>query len=640
LSGSELGEINGETAPDTLGKPGVIHALLACVFLLAAVDTVLVRRAQSHWSNEPRLFLQTLVLWACLAGLALLPAYAIRYLLRRSVPLLGSLFWCLAFPIASHRVLDSFTSFGGDTVGLRSPWPWLGVLGAGLVCLLTAFVFVRFLLSGQNARRGALLSLLGVSSLCGFLLPLQDEFLVEGDATGKPNLLLLVWDTVRAKSLTAFDEDALRVSPYLTELASQGTTFESARSVSCFTFTSHLSMLTGVYPSEHGAWILNLNYDPTRADHVAALLQREGYRTGAFVGTDVLAGHTGMNYGFETYDDIVDPPVTYTSAWGLVHDLQSIAAAHIPLFEFNGRPHWIQDFQRPADDSLSAAKRWIRNGDKRPWFCMINMYDAHWPYLPSPDATAEFVGEYAGPVNGFSYRSTGLPKGYVMNAEDQRHLTELYGAEIFELDAKVGAFLEELAVAESNTAIVVTADHGEAFGEGGSFGHHDIFEPQVRVPLLIVPPPGGEAHALGFGVRVDKMTSGIDIAPTLLGLAGVAVPKGMRGIDLARTPLTDNRVLLLEDRDHKNAKDSHFGIYRDGFKYTRTGVGQHVQGFLFELAHDPNGEFDVSDDYPELTQELATLLDDLRAQWNGDEGLQVADDGNLDGLGALGYLED
>ncbi len=55
-----------------------------------------------------------------------------------------------------------------------------------------------------------------------FFCPLQDEFLVEGDATGKPNLLLLVWDTVRAKSLTAFDEDALRVSPYLTESRESG----------------------------------------------------------------------------------------------------------------------------------------------------------------------------------------------------------------------------------------------------------------------------------------------------------------------------------------------------------------------------------------------------------------------------------
>lgn len=632
--------ISIKEASSQLAQPTLLHSFFACVFLLGAVDTVLVRQEQEHWGNDPGFFVQSLGLWACLAVLALFPARLVQRLACGKLSSISSLFLCLSLPIAGHGVVDSFTTFGGDTGGLNSPWPWIGVLGAAAVCLAVALILDRVLRCESGTRTSALFALVGGSTLAGLVLPLQAEFLIEGDAKGKPNLLLLVWDTVRAKSLTAFNNEALPVSPYLTELTKRGSTFEDARSVSCFTFTSHLSMLTGVYPSEHGAWVLDLTYDPSKADHVAALLQREGYRTGAFVGTDVLAGHTGMNYGFEAYDDIVDPLVTYTRAWGLVHDLQSIAASKIPYLDFNGRPHWIQDFQRPADDVLDAAAAWIEDGDERPWFCMINMYDAHWPYLPGEDSSEQIVGDYSGPVDGFSSRSASYPKGYVMNAADQKHLTELYGAEILELDHKVGAFLEGLNLDAGNTGVIVTADHGEAFGEGGTFGHHDILEPQVHVPLLIIPPHGGVGFTLQAGSRIDKMTSGIDIAPTLLGLAGIDAPEGMRGVDLARTRLDFNRVLLLEDRDHKSADDSHFGIYRDGFKYTRTGTGSQSLGFLFELANDPNGEHDIISDHPELALELSNLMDELRASWGGDGALETGAPGNADALGALGYLDD
>src|SRR6185436_3905918 len=139
---------------------------------------------------------------------------------------------------------------------------------------------------------------------------------------------------------------------------------------------------------------------PERASSVAALLRANGYRTGGFVGTDVLAGRTGIRAGFEVYDDQVDPAACDTFAWRFVHALQSLAARFAPGLRFNGRPHWIQDFQRPGGEVLARASAWIRRDDPRPWFCFVNLYDVHWPYLPEGDGT-RFVRSYEGPVDGY-----------------------------------------------------------------------------------------------------------------------------------------------------------------------------------------------------------------------------------------------
>jgi arylsulfatase A-like enzyme len=212
--------------------------------------------------------------------------------------------------------------------------------------------------------------------------------------------------------------------------------FEDSLSASTFTFTSHLSMLTGVHPVTHGAHLLDMRFDPARARSIAEDLAAAGYRTGGFVGTDVLSGRTGIARGFEVWDDQVDPPVCDTLAWGFVHDLQALAAKSVAALRFDGRPHWIQDFQRPADEVLGRALAWIRRADPRPWFCFVNLYDVHWPYLPEGEG-GRLVRPYDGPVDGFLFRSDRWRSGYRMRAEDEAHVRDLYDGEVFDLDARV-----------------------------------------------------------------------------------------------------------------------------------------------------------------------------------------------------------
>jgi len=436
----------------------VIRALPVLALVVAAVDTFFVRGAHGHRPVEAGLFFQTAILWGVFGLIAMPFAWIVASLLRRIAKLgedepcggagIAALLGCMVFPVLAHGRLDQFTSLGQDISGLMTPRPWLEVLLVFVGLLIVARLLVRPLSSPLVKPLGVLLIIL--ATLSGSFLPGSlgsSESTSTKAPADAPNLLLLVWDTTRSKSLSPYGYDR-ETTPKLAEFAEKATLFEEARSVSCFTLTSHLSMLTGTYPSHHGARMTRMRIDPRATPTIASMLRDAGYRTGGFVGTGVLRANTGIVQGFDTYDDQVDPPICDSAAWGLVHDVQSVLAKFGPLFNNNGRPHWIQDFQRPAPEVLDHALEWIQDeDDPRPWFCFINLYDVHWPYLPEGDGRERFVSDYEGLVDGFVFRSdsytrpSGAKKGSRLSADDWKHLTELYDAEMFELDARVDTFL-------------------------------------------------------------------------------------------------------------------------------------------------------------------------------------------------------
>jgi len=461
-------------------------------------------------------------------------------------------------------------------------------------------------------------------------------------------VLLLVWDTARSKSLslTGYDRST---TPHLDQLAEDSLVFTTARSVSGYTLTSHLSMLTGVYPSHHGARMVRQRFDPSSTPPVAQDFLEAGYRTGAFVGTGVLRAQTGIDWAFEVFDDQVDPPVCDTYAWALVHDVQALGAKLVPALEFNGLPHWIQDFQRPASEVLASAAEWIGNGDPRPWFCMVNLYDVHWPYLPARESRERWVEAYDGPIDGYLTRSNSFEKGYLLDDADHRHLTHLYDGEMYELDAVVDAFLARIDLADGNTALVLTSDHGEAFGEEGRYEHDDILEAQLRVPLLVRPAGGTE------GRQIDTPVSGIDVTPTLLDLAGLPTgapgapgatgsegpPGRFTGQSLLAIEPGQDRVLLVEDRDHLDPTDVRIALYQGHWKLVRRGVGDEMRWYLVDLRPPLQELTDRKEQHPEVFGELQARFDQLRARWGADDvaDQETGGDGNLDALQGLGYAD-
>ncbi len=610
---------------------------LPCLaIVLAALDCVLARWSHPWRAGDVRLFFHAYYLWAAFGLLALGPAALALRLWER----LGTsrargagaarpwiaLLACMVLPVIAHATLDRHTSLIGWE-GLLEARPWVELasvlLGALGVLLGSGWLLAPL----PGARTAAILVVLALAA--GVLVPPERSPVTRESARGRPNLLLLVWDTCRSDRLEPYGQER-NTSPGLERLASEAVVFEDSLSVSSFTFSSHLSLLTGVLPSTHGARLSDMRFDPARASSIAALLAEQGYRTGAFVGTDVLGGRTGIGEGFEVWDDAVDPAVCDTHAWRLVHDLQSVAAQLVPGLRFDGRPHWIQDFQRPAGEVLDRARSWIRRPDPRPWFVLVNLYDAHWPFLPEGEGR-ELVRPYQGPVDGFLFRSHDWVDGYRMSAADKQHVSDLYEAEIFDLDRAVSGFLDSLRLERGDTAVLMTSDHGEGMGEEDTWNHDGIREPQVRVPLILRPPG---AHPPGR--RVGSPVSGLDVAPTLLALAGLEPPASMQGENLLAETLPVNRERWVEDRDHLDPDDVRIALYRGAFKLVRLGAGPLVRHELHDLTVDPVGTRDVQAEHPALFAELVRRCEQERDSLYLREAV-ASDRGSADALRGLGY---
>jgi arylsulfatase A-like enzyme len=654
------------------------HRLAALPFLaliFGAIDTLLVRWSHDHRALDAALFWQACLLWLAYGVIALVPATLVPWWRRRkrsdAAPhtandeVLGLAAWT-GGPVLLHARLNQYTGIGGDLSGLLSFGALFGVLLTVLV-LFVVIALTRFLLSRAGALRlGVGLALASVA--LGLLVSFHEDTggahadlaTEAASEDGKrPNVLLLVCDTTRARSLSLHGYRRERqggepasTTPNLDRLASDALVFENARSVSSYTFTSHLSMLTGVYPSHHGARLVRQTFNPYETPTVVEDFRRAGYRTGAFVGTGVLRAQTGFAWAFEEYDDQVDPPVCDTFAWAVLHDVQSVAAEFIPFFHNNGLPHWIQDFQRPAEEVLANAAAWIDEPDPRPWFCLVNLYDVHWPYVPSEQARAEWVEPYDGPVDGYLKRSDhfaqhkeALRENPELLEQGKEHVKQLYDAEMWELDQKVDAFLGGLDLEQ--TALLMTSDHGEAFGEQGRWEHDDILESQLRVPFLVRP-----AGGVPGGRRIDWPVSGIDVGPTLLSLGGVAPFTGRAsdenllrflGADLlkvAEDPPAP-RAILVEDRDHLDRKDIRLAFYEEHWKLVRLGFEDEIEWQLFDLAADPAGRDDVAEEHPQVVERLSGRLDELRAVWgvSDREDSQAGVNANADALKALGYTD-
>lgn len=634
----------------SLAPFAVVVALIS-----AAVDTVFVRLRLSHRGLSQALYLESCVLWLAFSLLACLPAAWWLHRRERAgkgLPPAGRLAllaFLTAAPVLTHGRLDAYSDLGGGLAGLRQFQPWLQVAGV-LLCLGVVCLGLSRL--AQRWGTGPLtlgLSILSVGVGLLWAPAHQDPAPASLDPAlrDKPNLLLLVWDTTRAQSLSIYGYDR-RTTPHLEQLAAESIVFDEARSPSRYTLTSHLSMLTGVYPSDHGARMTRQRISPRKTPSVAGTLRDAGYRTAAFVGTGVLTAPTGVAFGFEHFDDLVDPPVCDTRAWALVHDLQSIVARLGPPFSQNGHPHWFQDFFRPAEEVLARASRWIDNGDPRPWFCMINLYDVHWPYLPEDEERRRWVEPYDGPVDGFHERSDRYPSKYRMESRDDAHLRELYDAEMAALDRDVDRFLAGLDLARANTAVLLSADHGEAFGEGGRYEHNDILEPQVHIPFLVRLPRAQRDS----GRRVSTPISGIDVAPTLLGIAGLTPPAHYLGVDVLKLAAEapgaapghpdERRPILVEDRDQLNAQDVTLALYDGPWKLVRKGLGKKMRFLLYDLSQDPVGLVDVAERHPEVVERLKAELDELRARWGANDLDDQQGTGftNIDALKQLGYTGD
>jgi len=285
-------------------------------------------------------------------------------------------------------------------------------------------------------------------------------------------IVLISIDTLRADHLAAYGYRG-GSTPALDRLAASGIVFDDAFSQVPLTLPSHASLLTGRLPTRTGVRD-NIGFT-LGADQqtLAARLKEAGYATGAAVSSYVLRRHTGIAAGFDFFDDEVT---------------------------ISGTGESLSESQRDGARTADALAAWIDAHAGGPMFAFLHLYEPHTPYTPPPSHT----------------------------------LAQPYDGEIAYADEIVGRFLDRLnANGLLDRAIVaVVSDHGEGLGDHGEAEHGLLlYREALRVPWIVRLP--GSAHA---GTRIAGAAGLVDVAPTLLALAGV--PAG--GMDGG--PLVDAMV--------------------------------------------------------------------------------------------------
>ena len=333
-------------------------------------------------------------------------------------------------------------------------------------------------------------------------------------------------------------------TPTLDGLAAQGLRFVAARSVAPLTLPAHASIMTGQLPPVHG---VRLN-GATRLSGVttlAAHLKAAGYQTRAVVGAFVLDRRFGLDAGFDVYDDRIarDPAATDT--------LQA---------------------ERPANAVVDGAIAQLSStADTSPWLMWVHLYDAHAPYLPPAAARARAAGD-----------------GY--NGE-----IAFVDSEVARLLAAVGARPDA-----ARTAVMVVGDHGESLTEHGEPTHGMlVFEPSLRVPLMVRAPGVAPAE------RHDP-ASLIDVLPTALSLAGVALP-AVPGRSLLGQPSGEIESYAESEYPRLAGWAPTRALIRDRWKLI---MADHP--VLFDLAADPGEQHDVSPLQPSLARAMSARLDAIR----------------------------
>jgi arylsulfatase A-like enzyme len=428
-----------------------------------------------------------------------------------------------------------------------------------------------------------------------------------------PNLVIVTLDTTRADHLGLYGYFR-DTSPALDAFGERAIVFERAIVPMATTLPTHASLFTATHPLEHGV-LFNTIFGarplvPTpRLRTLAQAAGEAGFRTAAFVSAAPLKRGSGIEAGFEHFD----------------------------------QPAGIR---RDAEATTHAALAWLsREPPERPFLLWVHYFDAHWPYAPPPPYLTMFGGDAELEAHCAARR---LPGCVRPPASGSRHRAaiDLYDGELRYQDdqlAKLLAAIGDRPDAE-HTAVVIAGDHGEGLGQHGEAAHGGTWDEQLRAPLLMRIP--GEPPR-----RVPTPITAVDVIPALLGRLEAPALAPLLAQASGRDVLAPGaRAVPILSQDTGNAEDPRerrFTLTTERWKLFhiegRNGASRRL---LFDLAADPFELDDVAGAHPELADALASaLLSTLEAQrrkgaaLRGPEAAAAIDPELAEELRALGYAD-
>jgi arylsulfatase A-like enzyme len=458
--------------------------------------------------------------------------------------------------------------------------------------------------------------------------------------SSRPNVILIVMDTVRADHISALGYQR-NTTPNLKRLAADAVVYSNAVSASDITITSHASLFTGMYPSWHGSYC-----QPPEALYgrelgkkfptIAELLRKNGYQTVGVAANLYLRSDFGLERGFDEFR--IPRPVPLLpdqTGYLLRRALRRGLSLVIDTAQFDRLYALGEDVDLTLFSTLDHRSR-----RDAPLFVFLNYMDSHFPYVPPAPYNVAFAGwrpritqDILEEEQTQITRGQGEPPGYRAHCESE------YDGAIVYMDAQIGKVIEWLKRenAYDNTMIVVTADHGESFGERNRVGHaNSPYQNLLHVPLLVKYP-----HNARRGVE-DRLVSLIDVAPTILEIAQVPLPGTIQGRPVT-TP-SETRAVYAETFPCPVMQPpecprgcSAKAVFAWPMKYIASGSGKRE---LFDLSSDPDEKTNLFIQQ----RELATHLDAVLTDWKKNLPTQTrqnkqVDPEKLKQLQGLGYIQ-
>jgi arylsulfatase A-like enzyme len=416
---------------------------------------------------------------------------------------------------------------------------------------------------------------------------------------GTPNVILIGVDTLRADRLSSYGYHSQ--TPNIDALAGDGVRYTAMTAQASWTKPSFATIFTSLYPSSHTA-----TGKPHRLPQVvttlAEALSASGYHSGGFADNPSISASFGFDQGFADY--------VYLEPAYLLGG--SEATSQLALYQLlrrgwamiSGEGIYVQNFYQDASVVNQHALDWMEKNKHTRFFLFLHYMDPHDPYFEHP-------------YNGYGHARASDQNPDPSMAPEFSHL---YDGEVRYLDEHLGQLFDWLKAEGlyEETLIVLTADHGEEFQEHGGWWHgQTLYQEQINVPLIVKYPVSlgegsSQASTVSPSLVVDDLVRSLDIAPTILDVAGVYIPEAMVGRSLWSA--TDPVSLAFSEEDHEgNVLQS----VRTPDRKLILANPDNPRGLpaeaLFDLNSDPGELRNLASTAPDQIDALRGPLEDLLA---------------------------
>lgn len=456
----------------------------------------------------------------------------------------------------------------------------------------------RFRGLGGSLRRG----LLGLLTLVALVGSTSCENMRSDRESGKPelpvqsdvNVLVISFDALRADALGAYGNQR-GATPNIDAFAEQAFVYNRAYSSAPVTPTSFASLFSGQHPTR-----VFLGWEFVPQSSLAQYFEEAGYQTAAFVNNVQLAPERGFGTGFETYE-------------------------------------WRRN--DPDAQVLHEALEWLERRDRdKPLFFWLHLLRPHAPYRARSGAEHLYHesdhGRFATTTGG-AFETT--------KPNEIRRIEDLYYGEVWEADRLFGRFkesVEQLGLLD-DSIVVLTADHGEEFGEHGGFQHGRLYEEHLRVPLLLYHPAVQRQV-----VRRNITARSVDLLPTLLDITGLEHDEELDGQSLRLVkPGEQGPVIAVSMTDYPN--ETSLSLVDGSYKLIVNCLPTR-SAELYDLRRDPGEQTDLHADDPSETRRLLWMLREAvgdrpcRTAVEAQRGRSVTrelDEESIEALRSLGYID-